>query len=69
MTCVPTDAYSLPLSFMARYLPEKSPFMATIPTSTAVISMIPAIQINNNNYYIASTRNDMEGFFNTNHTL
>ena len=46
MTSVPTEAYSRPLSFMARYLLEKSPFMATTPTSTAVISMMPAIQRN-----------------------
>lgn len=46
MTSVLTEAYSRPLSFMARYLPEKSPFMATTPTSTAVISMMPTTQMN-----------------------
>lgn len=40
-----TDAYSLPLLFMARYLPENRPLMATIPTSTAVISRIPQNRI------------------------
>lgn len=42
-----TEAYSRPLSFMARYLPEKIPFIATTPTSTAVISMMPVIQMRN----------------------
>lgn len=36
-----TEAYSRPLLFMARYRPEKSPLMATTPTSTAVISRMP----------------------------
>lgn len=44
-TCPPvmelTEAYSRPLLFMARYRPEKSPLMATTPTSTAVISRMP----------------------------
>lgn len=39
-----TEAYNRPLSFIARYLPEKSPLMATTPTSTAVISMMPVQQ-------------------------
>lgn len=42
---VPTEAYSRPLSFIARYFPEKSPFIATTPTSTAVISMMPVTKI------------------------
>lgn len=36
-----TEAYSRPLLFMARYRPEKSPLIATTPTSTAVISRMP----------------------------
>lgn len=36
-----TEAYRRPFSFMAKYLPENRPLMATTPTSTAVISKIP----------------------------
>lgn len=36
-----TEAYRRPFSFMAKYLPENRPLMATTPTSTAVISNIP----------------------------
>lgn len=36
-----TEAYRRPFSFIARYLPENKPFIATTPTSTAVISSIP----------------------------